>query len=101
MICRTQWLNVQEKHIKSLKQCCRIKLPQTCCFSEVLKELLVEDEGHAADLLNLRLRCSVPVDEVCRDGDGELAPELLAPKPWGRITRGRGGQETVRRDLNL
>lgn len=60
------------------------KIPySTCCFSEVLKELLVEDEGHPADLLNLRLCCRVPVDEVSSDGDGELAPEFLTPKPWG------------------
>lgn len=60
-----------------------MELWQTCCFSEVLKKLLVEDEGHTADLLNLCLCCRVPVDEVSRDGDGKLAPELLPPKPWG------------------
>ena len=54
---------------------------QTCCFSEVLKEFLVEDEGHPADLLHLCLRRRVPVDEVSRDGDRKLAPELLTPKP--------------------
>ena len=53
-------------------------LGRTCGFSEVLEELLVEDERHAADLLHAGLRRRVPVDEVCRDGDGQLAPKLLA-----------------------
>lgn len=52
-----------------------------------MKELLVEDEGHPANLLNLRLRRRVPVDEVGGDGDGKLPPELLAPKTCG------GGRE--------
>lgn len=70
----------------------------TCCFSEVLKELLVEDEGHPADLLNLRLRCRVPVDEVSSDGNGKLAPELLTPKPWGKQSS-RSGISLHRREL--
>lgn len=56
-------------------------MSQTCCFSEVLKEFLIENEGNTTDLLNLRLRCSVPVDEVRSYGDGKLAPELLPSKP--------------------
>lgn len=58
--------------------------PRTCGFPEVLEELLVEDERHAADLLHLGLRRGVPVDEVGRDGNGQLSPELLAPKPCKR-----------------
>lgn len=85
-------LQLPQENIKSLKQCGRTELWQTCCFSEVLKELLVEDEGHAADLLNLCLRWRVPVDEVRSDGNGKLAPELLTPKPWGKITRGWGNR---------
>lgn len=57
------------------------KLLQTCGFSELLKELLVEDEGDTTNLLDLCLCCCVPVDEVSRDGDGELSPELFTPKP--------------------
>lgn len=55
---------------------------QTGCFSEVLKELLIEDEGHTADLFDFCLCRRVPVNEVSSDGDGELSPELLAPKPY-------------------
>lgn len=77
--------------MKSLKQHSREEPPHTCRLSEVLKELLVEDEGHAADLLHLSLRCRVPVDEVSRDGDCQLAPELLTPKPY----EGRGSRQRV------
>lgn len=42
----------------------------TCLLFEVKKELLVEDEGHSADLLHSGLCCGVSVDEVGRDGDG-------------------------------
>ena len=45
---------------------------------EVVEELLVEDEGHSRDLLHMALRLGVLVDEVGGDGDGQLAPELLA-----------------------
>lgn len=58
-----------------------MELQQTCCFSEVLEELLVEDESHPADLLNFGFCCCVPVDEVCSDGNGKLAPKLLTTKP--------------------
>lgn len=85
----------REKITSCPKQFIGIGLEQTCCFSEVLKELLVEDEGHTADLLHFGLCCRVPVDEVSSDGDGELAPELLAPKPWGKIL---GGHESALAD---
>lgn len=58
-----------------------MELWQTCGFSELLKELLVEDEGDTTNLLHLCLCCCVPVDEVSSDGDGELSPELFTPKP--------------------
>lgn len=61
-----------------------VPVSATCGLSEVLEELLVEDERHAADLLHLGLRRGVPVDEVGRDGNGQLSPELLAPKPCKR-----------------
>ena len=44
---------------------------------QVQEELLVEDEGHARDLLHRGLGVGVPVDEVGRDGDGQLASELF------------------------
>ena len=44
---------------------------------QVLEELLVEDERDAADLLHASLIVGVPVDEVCCDGDGQLASELF------------------------
>lgn len=61
-----------------------------------MKELLIEDEGHAADLLNLRLRRRVPVDEISGDGDGELAPELLAPKPCRKMPQERLNSPTCK-----
>ena len=51
---------------------------------KVLEELLVEDVGDARDLLHRRLRRRVAVDEVRRDGDGQLAAELLALKACGQ-----------------
>ena len=45
--------------------------------AQVLEELLVEDEGHTGDLIYARLRLRVSVDEVGRDGDGQLAAKLL------------------------
>ena len=42
---------------------------------------MVEDEGHTADLLHFGLGGGVPVDEVGRDGDGQLAAELFSPEP--------------------
>lgn len=54
-----------------------------------MEKLLVEDEGHAADLLHFGLGGRVPVDEVRSDGDGELPAELLTPKTW----RGVGGKK--------
>lgn len=44
---------------------------------EVLEELLVEDERHAADLLHAGLGLRVPIDEVGGDGDRQLPAELL------------------------
>ena len=44
---------------------------------QVVEELLVEDEGDAGDLLDVALRLRVAVDEVDRDGDRQLAAELL------------------------
>lgn len=72
-----------------------MELWQTSCFSEVLKELLVEDKGHAADLFDLRLCRCVPVNEVSRDGDGELSPELLTPKPCGRAQMGEKANKGI------
>ena len=45
---------------------------------QFLEELLIEDEGDAADLLDARFGFGALVDEVGSYGDGELAPELLA-----------------------
>lgn len=47
-----------------------------------MEKLLVEDEGHPADLLHFGLGARVPVDEVRSDGDGELPAELLTAKTW-------------------
>lgn len=47
-----------------------------------MEKLLVEDEGHPADLLHFGLGGRVPVDEVRSDGDGELPAELLTAKTW-------------------
>ena len=44
---------------------------------EIVEELLVEDERHARDLVDARLSLRVPVHEVGRDRDGQLAAELL------------------------
>lgn len=48
---------------------------------ELQEELLVEDEGHSADLLHLGLSRGVTVHEVSCDGNGQLALELLTPEP--------------------
>lgn len=66
----------------------------TCGFSEVLKKLLVKDEGHSADLLHFGLGRRVPVDEVCSDGDGELPPELLTTKTWRQEENQRNSKMT-------
>ena len=50
----------------------------TCLLFELQEELLVEDEGHSADLLYLGLGRGVPVDKVGCDGDGQRTPELLS-----------------------
>lgn len=55
---------------------------QTCGVSEILEELLVEDEGHSTDLLDFGLSRGVAVDEVGRDGDGEFTAEFFPPKPY-------------------
>ncbi len=47
---------------------------------QILEEALVEDEGHSADLLHLRLVGRVPVDEIGRDGDRQFAAKLLPPE---------------------
>ena len=44
---------------------------------KIVEELLVEDERHAGDLVDARLSFRVPVHEVGRDRDGQLAAELL------------------------
>lgn len=54
----------------------------TCFLFKVQEEFLVEDECHAADLLYFGFRCGVPVDEVGRDGDRQLSPELLPFETW-------------------
>ncbi len=46
------------------------ELHHTCLLLELQEELLIEDEGHSADLLHFGLSCCVSIDEVCRDGDG-------------------------------
>lgn len=56
----------------------------TCLLFEVEKELLIEDEGHAADLFYFGLGSGVPVDEVGCDGDCQLPPELLSLETWER-----------------
>lgn len=42
-----------------------------------MEELLVVDACHAADLRHLGLSRRVPVDEVGRDADSQLASQLL------------------------
>jgi len=61
-----------------------LMLTLTGFLPQFLEEALVEDEGHAADLLHLGLRRRVPVLEVGGDGDGQLPTELLALEPWRR-----------------
>lgn len=51
---------------------------------------MVEDEGHAADLLHFGLRCGVAVDKVGGDGDGQLASKLLPFKTWSSEEEGEG-----------
>lgn len=53
----------------------------TCGFSQILKELLIEDESHPTDLLYLGLGSRVSVNEVGCNGDGQLTPELFPSKP--------------------
>lgn len=48
--------------------------------TQLLEEPLVENKGHAADLLHLGLCCGVTVDEICSNGDGQLSPELFPTK---------------------
>lgn len=47
---------------------------------EVLEELLVEDEGHATDFLHFGLCCSVPVDKVGCNSDGQFPAEFFPSK---------------------
>lgn len=54
----------------------------TCLLFEVEKELLVENESHAADLFYFGLCSGVPVDEVGCDGDRQLPPELFSFETW-------------------
>lgn len=49
----------------------------TCFLFEIEKKLLVEDEGHAADLFYFGLCSCVSVDEIGCDGNRQLPPELL------------------------
>lgn len=49
----------------------------TCLLFEVKEEFLVEDEGHATDLLHFGLCSSVPVDKIGCDGNGQLPPEFF------------------------
>lgn len=53
-----------------------IRIP-TRLSEQVLEELLVVDARHAADLRHLGLSRRVPVDEVGRDADSQLASQLL------------------------
>lgn len=57
------------------------------------EELLVEDEGHTADLLHFRLRCGVAVHKVGRDGDGQLASKLLPSETWSQDDAEKGTGE--------
>lgn len=49
----------------------------TSLAKQILKELLVVDSCHAADLCYLSLSCCFPVDEVGGDTDGQLPSQLL------------------------
>ena len=59
---------------------CVVSLPVSSLSSR--KNFWVEDEGHAADLLHFDLCRGVPVDEVGRDGDGQLPAELFASETF-------------------
>lgn len=59
----------------------------TCLFPEFQEELLVEDEGHAADFLHFGFCCGVPVHKVSCDGDGQLPPKLLSTETCGGKSR--------------
>lgn len=56
----------------------------TCLLLELQEELLIEDEGHSADLLHFGLSCGVTIDEVCGDGDGQFPSELLSLEAYSR-----------------
>lgn len=58
--------------------CCLL----TCLLFELQKELLVKDEGHAADFFHFGLRCGVPVDEVSCNSDGQFTSKLFAGETW-------------------
>ena len=49
-------------------------------MSQLLEELLVEDEGHSTDLFHLGLGRGVSVHKVGSDGNGQLPSELLTSK---------------------
>lgn len=87
------------KTLKKKKEAVSCPSTPTCLLFEVEKELLVEDKGHAADLLHLGLGGGVPVDEVGSDGDGQLPPELLPFKACGETKR--AGEGMKRRDTRL
>lgn len=59
-----------------------VKCWQTCGISEILEELLVEDEGHTADLFYFGFSCGVAIDEVCCDSNCKFTAEFFSAKPY-------------------
>lgn len=59
-----------------------VKCWQTCGISEILEELLVEDEGHTADLFYFGFSCGVAIDEVRCDRNREFTTEFFPAKPY-------------------
>lgn len=55
---------------------------RTRLLPQLLEEPLVEDEGHATDLLHFGLCCGVPVFKVGCDGNGQLPSELLSSETF-------------------
>lgn len=67
---------------------------QTCSFSQILEEFLVEYKGHTADLFDFGFCCSIAVDEVCGDGNCQLAAELFSAKTYGTKKTEQKREET-------
>lgn len=62
---------------------------------QLLEELLIEDEGDPAYLLDPGLGLRALVDEIGRDRDGQLAPELLAPEALEGVALAVGPDQHV------